>query len=370
MHNYYPFCPQVNLWRDEKVNCIDYKNGHNCLNCIHEIPNPNGVKKALFLGDLLRTFNIKTDTHLFNTLWSIAIKFNALIYKFKKKSKNFNEKLDTLEKIEYFSQRRSFFVDSINDYVDTVLPVSKRVEDICINYGIKKKLCHTVYIGTEHSTKFNENKDKPFLAFDGIMTICYMGYMRNDKGFEFFLKGLSSIDENISKNIRIVIAAKKNDYFFDRLIKTSRRYHSLCYYNGYTHSNLDEILSEVDLGIIPPLWEDNLPQVAIEIHSRHIPILSSSAGGASEIHRRNPDFTFKVGSIIDFKNKLTSIYNKKCDMQYFANAMTPISMHAHIEELMTIYTNIISDKKTISSLEKKDRFKNSQTSETVISKAS
>ena len=36
-------------------------------------------------------------------------------------------------------------------------------------------------------------------------------------------------------------------------------------------------------GVVPVLWHDNLPQVAIEMHARHIPLLTSDMGGAQEL---------------------------------------------------------------------------------------
>ena len=43
-------------------------------------------------------------------------------------------------------------------------------------------------------------------------------------------------------------------------------------------------MEDVNLGIVPPLWEDNLPQVAIEMISNGIPVLTSMNGGAKELN--------------------------------------------------------------------------------------
>ena len=49
--------------------------------------------------------------------------------------------------------------------------------------------------------------------------------------------------------------------------------------NGYAKSEQGRLLGEIDLGVIPSLWEDNLPQVAIEYIASGIPIVASDAGG-------------------------------------------------------------------------------------------
>ena len=162
--------------------------------------------------------------------------------------------------------------------------------------------------------------------------------MRRDKGFEFLLYALKHIDDSISKKIKLVVAAKRVDHLLDDLMRTSRKFHSLKYYDGYNHDSLNVILENVDLGIIPPLWEDNLPQVAIEIHSRKIPLLTSNTGGASELHNSNNNFVFKSGDIWDFKDKLEDLVKNGIDYEdYFSNILSPISMKIHIQELFQVY---------------------------------
>ena len=54
------------------------------------------------------------------------------------------------------------------------------------------------------------------------------------------------------------------------------------------------------------LWEDNLPQIAIEFISKGIPILTSDRGGAKEI-ACNEAFIFRSGSHEAFASKLADI---------------------------------------------------------------
>jgi hypothetical protein len=48
----------------------------------------------------------------------------------------------------------------------------------------------------------------------------------------------------------------------------AHRFRAITLHDGYTHAGLDRVLEGVQLGIVPPIWEDNLPQVAIEMVSR------------------------------------------------------------------------------------------------------
>jgi glycosyltransferase involved in cell wall biosynthesis len=69
---------------------------------------------------------------------------------------------------------------------------------------------------------------------------------------------------------------------------------------------MSQILADVDLGIVPVLWEDNLPQVAIECVASGVPILTSDRGGAQEL-LGCPDLVFRAGSCRDFYARLEAI---------------------------------------------------------------
>ena len=108
-------------------------------------------------------------------------------------------------------------------------------------------------------------------------------------------------------------------------------------HNGYTHKDLPNILKEVNLGIVPVLWEDNLPQVAIEMVALGVPILCSSFGGASELC--NSDlFKFEGANESDFLQKLTNfVNNPEILNEYWNHHPDLTTMKKHINEILKVY---------------------------------
>lgn len=131
----------------------------------------------------------------------------------------------------------------------------------------------------------------------------------------------------------------KNDSNRNRNNLLTRRLNKVTFIDGYSHDELEGLLSDVHLGIIPVIWEDNLPQIAIEMVSFGVPILASSAGGASEISQ-SEYFKFKVGSIEDFIKKLTFLMdNEDIFDDFWLNKDKLTSMESHINFLKLIYKN-------------------------------
>lgn len=91
------------------------------------------------------------------------------------------------------------------------------------------------------------------------------------------------------------------------------------------------------MGVIPVLWEDNLPQIAFEFLGYGVPILCSNLGGTSELVK-NKNFIFEGGNIQDFNKKLVNIVENKKLLEDFWTDLKPLkSIKEHISELENIY---------------------------------
>ena len=98
------------------------------------------------------------------------------------------------------------------------------------------------------------------------------------------------------------------------------------------------VLSGVNLGLVPPLWEDNLPQVAIELVSRGIPILTSDRGGAQEVFA-NKAFTFPAGSHRELIDRLVAIEAGRIRLgSFWEGPVRLFSMSEHVTHLERHYS--------------------------------
>lgn len=351
LHNYYPLCPQVNLWFQERENCLDFDSGKKCETCLPHHHDERIVRLANAVAFNLKKRGIRPGSRLFDRGFGPSMRLagkavrvsNRLFKKGQKPTPKKEGSNKLLKRIEMshrkYTRRRAQMVKTINTYCDSVLCVSDRVGEVAAKFGIAPALIQTSYIGTRHAERFEHTHPKPSIVKpDGSLTIAYLGYMRRDKGFFFLLEALEALPQKLAERINVVIASRLIDQpTMDRITALSERYASLLFADGYTHEQLDTILEEADLGVIPVLWEDNLPQVAIEMHARHIPLLTSDLGGAQELGNCK-NMVFKSGSTTDFAKKIGAILDGKVSTEdYWKNAMAPHSMAEHLDELHKVY---------------------------------
>lgn len=352
LHNYYPFCPQVNLWRKERENCLDYKGGQRCVNCLPWDPYEAGIMLAGASAYLLKRLGIMPKTGAFEMLFlpaEFAIRVLRKLARVNSRLKERRAKLDAaapgaigpLRPIETpaLGLRRTRFVDLINRHCDKVLCVSGRVRELATHHGLDPALLETCYIGTAHAKKFTETQPRDsILRPDGTLSLGYLGYMRRDKGYFFLLKAIKAMPKDVAKRIRLVVCARKTDKrSLQPLLKLKGILSDVVYADGYKQEELDIIAEQIDVGVVPVLWEDNLPQVAIEMHARHVPLLTSDLGGAQEL-ANHPAMVFPAGDVAGFTERLRAILDGEISPEaYWAQAMAPLSMEAHVEELLAHY---------------------------------
>ena len=313
MHNYFPFCSRVNLWQDgitdHPHNC-NKTSYDECVNCYKRNAYFTTVAKRRKMNLVTRAFS-----RIVNTVYQD--KGRGELYK-------------------AFTEEN---VRQINKYADLVLAVSERVAEIAYRYGIDKEKVRVSYIGTKvaESARYSRNA-----TYDGnTFKIMYMGYMRPDKGYYFLIDCLDVLPEKYAEKIDVSIVArydeKKNREELAKLEEFKDKYKNITLINGYTPKNQKDLLQGIHLGIVPVLWEDNLPQVGIEQIAYGVPILVSDLGGVKELCR-DSRFVFRAGDADDFIKKLTAIMdNPEYLEEYWGKVMRLRTLEDHFREIKNHY---------------------------------
>lgn len=331
VHNYFLFCPQINLFFNNECNCVDYEHGEKCVQCLKT---SISKKKSIMYYKIDRICEKLKIPSMSNKIKRVAKKINSKINANSGKTENKN-----IYDNKVFMKYRKINVERINQYVDVVLAVSEKVKDISIKMGINNNKIFTNYIGTVFAENSINHVNAPIN--EEYLVISYMGYFEKMKGFDFLIDALERIPIELSKKIKFKCYAKiKNPEDInkvERIIKLKERLYSSEHFDGYNHNELKKILSDVNLGIIPVVWEDNLPQIAIEYVAHGVPILCSDLGGAHELSN-SKYFIFESGNIEDFKEKLTKIMEDKNLLnEYYNSNMKLVSMKEHIDKLLSFY---------------------------------
>lgn len=329
LHNYFPFCPQVNLFvEQERASCQDYCNGRQCLDkCSKYAANFAFWQKAM---KMMRTLS---DFRKWKIYWLIKRPALATLRLCSKRS---------AANGSHFVERRHAYIEVINKCFDKVLCVSERVRAIASNFGVREDILRTSYIGTSMSDKYYKSNHLKKLP-EHTIVLTYMGYARFDKGFFFLVDSLAELPPELCKNVEVQLAAGGcvgSVAQFAR--KKLRNFHAVTLSNGYKREDVGALLARTHIGILPQIWEDCLPQTALEMHCHGIPLFCSDMGGAREL-ANCPDFVFRAGDTKDFVKKLSCILRGETGLEhYWDNASAPQSIGGHAQALVRCYEELIA----------------------------
>lgn len=326
LHNYFPFCPNVQLFQHHKESsCHSFCGGLECGRCRNK-----KLKPDWFVEPLKRWF-------VAGSPWLKGLKpwLSLKSRKLAEQLLSYQQQRNSPQKFKDF---RRLNVAYINRYVDKVLAVSGRVREIAEHYGINPALLELAYIGTDYAgiVPF----PKPALsAPDQEFTIAYLGYARVAKGFYFLLSALEQLPPETAAKINLRFAARYIGEAVEptRLEQLRQKFHRLEIADGYRREDLPKLLDGVDLGVVPVIWEDNLPQVAIEMAAHGVPVLASDFGGVSELSS-SPYFIFQGNNQQDFIARLLFLMNHRELLSDYHRQRRPlITMPQHIEQLLEVY---------------------------------
>ena len=325
IHNYNIFCPQVNLWKKETMNCDEIDTGMYGYTCSCKKTN----KKMSITYELYKA-----------SIFELDEKNIQITKEIDKEYKEIEDKPLTDEKLQRIisdlERYRTSIVKALNKNIDKFIAVSDRVKSISIFRGIDAGKIQTLYIGTKFATggRYSCNT---VLGDCAKISMIYMGYQRYDKGFFFLIDALNELDSNIAKHIDLTLAAK-GDINEKTWSIDENKFNSFTFINGYSHEMLDDLLKGKNLGIVPVLWEDNMPQVAMEMASHGVPILSSDLGGVSELCGRNEKFVFKAGNKEMLISRIENFVNHPEQLKdYYDHFIGLKTMSDHTTDLYAIY---------------------------------
>ena len=354
-HNYSAMCPQVDLWFQERSVCVDYRNGLNCTRCLPPRESSAVLRDARRRRPLVRYLN-KNAPGVVRLKKSVMRRLRGgppadPEVTFEDNSaggpRNSFEKIDTNGPVFAFPKAdgdgtpfvkyRRANIEICATVFDVVLAVSERTRNVILARGMHPENVSVSYIGTAHKAIFD--KAVKITGIGDGLHIAYLGYMRRNKGFYLLLHALEMLPDHVARRITLTVAAKKSEDAagYKRLTEIAPRFAAFRYFNGFTHKTLDAVLDGVNLGVVPPIWEDNLPQVSIEMVSRGIPVLTSDRGGAQEV-ANNPMFTFEGGSADDLQQKIAACSTGEVSLARFWDGPIRIfSMEEHVSDLMRHY---------------------------------
>lgn len=316
IHNYVPLCVNGSYYmRHKHCNCNPDHTGVDCFKCTRADIRSNLAVETYKRG----LFGMDPKQCISQSRWIKAFGFERL-----------DQDVSTDDILDFAKTATA----KINKNCDDILAVSKRVYEIAADNGFDESKMSVSYIGTQVAARQIGHATAE--VSDGLK-IVFLGSDINfeEKGYAFLLDTLSQLDIKYASKIDLLLTVKQAGHA--EIYTMLKNFRSLKVVQGYTHDDLGWIFEGAHLSLVPVLWEDNLPQIAIESVAYGVPVLTSSSGGAKELCD-SPLFRFECGNSKDMLKKIIHFLENPKDLkEYWKHHNGLVTMSEHWEELSKYY---------------------------------
>jgi glycosyltransferase involved in cell wall biosynthesis len=275
LQDYFLLCPTLKLFDYTNQNCLNFEDGKRCVICCKNISNNLLSLFKQTISYEFRRYKLYTPAKLFYKIFLRKIPF-YLIKRIEKKDKG--SKYLSYSLHDFFKLRREKNIERLKK-IDLLIAQSKKVEKI-----------YRHYLGLDES----ESKDKIITLHLTVKHVEKIVPKRLDKisyPIKFAtLNGCASIPKGallMLETIRILHNKGLSSYFefhiFGGITKELKKeilqFNNTFYHGPYKLSELNEILENVDVGIVPSIWEEAYGFVGIEFLAKGIPVIGNNKGG-------------------------------------------------------------------------------------------
>jgi glycosyltransferase involved in cell wall biosynthesis len=231
---------------------------------------------------------------------------------------------------------------SLSNNVNCVVGVS----DFVLQHHLQNGLFLKTEIKTSiiNAKQFNISAMKRNVVKKGNIRFGYIGALVQAKGVEVLLQTFS--DLSAFDNINLAVAGSGSVDYVRGLKKYEGKNISFV---GYISP--DKFFENIDVLIVPSLWNDTLPTVVFESLVNGIPVIGSSRGGIPEmISEGNNGFLFNPDSPDELKDIILAIEKNPSiidDMRDFSlrSAERFMDVESWIEKYLNIFSDLILEGK-------------------------
>jgi len=209
-----------------------------------------------------------------------------------------------------------------------VLPVSQRVleiyksSDINANYKV-------IHIGNITADSFDYSY-KPY-EYNRKIRFIFLGRLSYYKGVNLLMRISNDIDHS---------KFEIHFYGYSGQFANDIEKVNIINHGKYNQKDLPEILKTMDAGFVLPTWEDNGPQVVMEMLNNHIPVFATRMGGIPDFVNSTNGYLFDPYDEVDFAKFMKYINNLKMkDIILLKNNIVrpTITPEEHRLEVINIY---------------------------------
>lgn len=268
LHDYWYLCSQVQLFHRRGHICGGPTGDVDCYDCIWS---PRGLFGPFRRTPLYRFLRSRLNEPVKRRILSIISRIIPSI-----------PPLEPEDTLSPFRERTEYML-SLLGMVPKILVPSRFVRDIYVKHGVPGERVTVLPLGLDLSDWHNVPR-REASGGGGGPRVGYIGTFLRHKGVHVLMEAFHRL-ESSEAALRIHGFPIPGDPYIDELRRLADRDPRIHLMGRYQHRDLRAILNDIDVVVIPSLWNETFSIVAREALLSGAPVIASEVGALPEIIR-------------------------------------------------------------------------------------
>lgn len=223
--------------------------------------------------------------------------------------------------------------------MQAILVPTRLMKDVFVENGIDEKLIHHVPFGIHLETLTAHSEKSP----SDILRIGFIGTLFEHKGVDLLIKAFLALPADVKCNLSIYGSTEQFPEYGKKLLDLaadgSPNSKKIAFKGTFPQAQFGEILSNIDVLVIPSRWYENTPLVMQSALATKTPLIATDLGGMAEIIEHDKTgLLFKLNSSDSLKEQLLRIVSEPSLLKRFRAAIKPErSVQDMVDDIEKIY---------------------------------
>jgi glycosyltransferase involved in cell wall biosynthesis len=237
---------------------------------------------------------------------------------------------------------RTRYIKEMCSIVDRFIAPSQYLKKEYVEFGIPDDKIKFIPHGIDIVPFKNfERKKSDKIRFGFIGTILPA------KGVDILVKAFSRIKD---KRLELMIYGRLFPYrdfeYYPRHLERLSKNKNIRFMNEFDYKDISRVFSEIDILVLPSIWNENCPLTILEAFSTKTPIIASNIGGIPELIRDRVDgLLFEPRNCDDLYEKIQIFLNNPGLVEKLKERINPPkNIKENTRELEKIYSDLLKAK--------------------------
>jgi glycosyltransferase involved in cell wall biosynthesis len=312
--DFWTFCPVVDLRRHDGVMCRGPEISH-CTRCIASRYPGTRMKRAV---DLTPPAALKAAGALSGTGLS-------------KLSRQLRQVGALKERPEYIREKMKL--------VDHIIAYTHLMRELLLANGIGAGKIEVSHYGID--TSGIERKDEPFAL---PLRVGFVGTLAPHKGCDILIKAFKDLQPGLEATLDIYGNLQRFKPFVEELRALAGNDERIDFAGPFSREEVGDVLSSMDLLVVPSRWYENGPGVIFEAFAAGVPVVATDLGGMSEFVRHEENgLLFGLEDASGLARQLRRLIEEPGLLDRLRAGIGPVkTVQDNVDELEALYLQLQS----------------------------